>query len=69
MLSYFKQSDCVQKEHRQAIDCLHSRANTVPSRCFELLETFAQCKLSMIDNRLRARGKKVDLPEVETTEK
>uniref|UniRef100_A0A915Q2T6 Cytochrome c oxidase assembly factor 5 n=1 Tax=Setaria digitata TaxID=48799 RepID=A0A915Q2T6_9BILA len=59
------ESDCVQKEHRHALDCLHSRADTVPIRCFQLLETFAQCKLSLIDNRLRTRGRKLDIPDIE----
>ncbi|KAL4003118.1 Cytochrome c oxidase assembly protein PET191 family protein [Acanthocheilonema viteae] len=61
-----RESDCVQKEHRQALDCLHSRADTVPARCFQLLDVFAQCKLSLIDNRLRARGRKLDIPDTET---
>ncbi|CAG9540842.1 unnamed protein product [Cercopithifilaria johnstoni] len=61
-----KESDCIQKEHRHASDCLRSRADTVPVRCFQLLDTFAQCKLSLIDNRLRARGRKLDIPDTET---
>uniref|UniRef100_A0A0R3RZS1 Cytochrome c oxidase assembly factor 5 n=1 Tax=Elaeophora elaphi TaxID=1147741 RepID=A0A0R3RZS1_9BILA len=59
-----KESDCVQKEHRHAADCLRSRPDTVPARCFQLLDTFAQCKLSLVDNRLRARGRKLDIPDV-----
>ncbi|EFO24964.1 hypothetical protein LOAG_03521 [Loa loa] len=60
-----KQSDCVQKEHRHAVDCLRSRVDTVPVRCFQLLDTFAQCKLSLIDNRLRTRGRKLDIPDTQ----
>ncbi|VDK64110.1 unnamed protein product [Onchocerca ochengi] len=60
-----KESDCIQKEHRHAMDCLRSHADTVPIRCFQLLDTFAQCKLSLIDNRLRTRGRKLDIPDAE----
>ncbi|KAK6101627.1 Cytochrome c oxidase assembly protein PET191 family protein [Brugia pahangi] len=63
-----RESDCVQKEHRQAMDCLRSHANSVPARCFQLLDTFAQCKLSLIDNRLRTRGRKLDIPDTQTSQ-
>ncbi|VDK68075.1 unnamed protein product [Litomosoides sigmodontis] len=62
-----KESDCVQKEHRRALDCMRSRADTVPQRCFQLLHTFAQCKLSLVDNRLRTRGRKLDIQNTETS--
>ncbi|VDD86741.1 unnamed protein product [Enterobius vermicularis] len=48
-----KQSDCVQKFHRRAADCVQARDGTVPKLCYDLMESFSACKRSMIKQRLR----------------
>ncbi|MFH4973976.1 hypothetical protein AB6A40_000685 [Gnathostoma spinigerum] len=56
-----KESDCIQKEHRRARECINAHDASVPERCFSLLTSLSDCKRSMIDMRSRFRGRKGDI--------
>lgn len=49
-------TDCVKIEKRKAIDCIQS--NDVPIECLQLKTLLFECKRSLLDNRLRFRGRK-----------
>uniref|UniRef100_A0A0N5B9R4 Cytochrome c oxidase assembly factor 5 n=1 Tax=Strongyloides papillosus TaxID=174720 RepID=A0A0N5B9R4_STREA len=55
-----KESPCVQIDGRKAKDCLDARDGSVPSRCYDLLSNFSDCKRSLVDMRSRFRGRKGD---------
>lgn len=56
-----KESDCVQIDRRLAKNCLDAHDGRVPNRCYLLLNTFCDCKRSIIDQRSRFRGRKGDI--------
>lgn len=49
-------SDCVKVQKRKVKDCYDS--NELPLECLQLRTVLFECKRSLIDNRLRFRGKK-----------
>lgn len=56
-----KESNCVQIDRRSAKNCLDAEDGRVPDRCYSLLNTFCDCKRSIIDQRARFRGRKGDI--------
>ncbi|XP_037825254.1 cytochrome c oxidase assembly factor 5 [Lucilia sericata] len=50
------ESDCCKKDKRTPRECL--QANLVPEECQILRNTFFECKRSILDNRMRFRGRK-----------
>ncbi|XP_022197159.1 cytochrome c oxidase assembly factor 5 [Nilaparvata lugens] len=50
------QSDCCKKLRKTPRECL--LANDVPNECQALRNTFFECKRSLLDNRVRFRGRK-----------
>ncbi|KAM7344178.1 cytochrome c oxidase assembly factor 5 [Cochliomyia hominivorax] len=50
------ESDCCKKDKRTPRECL--QANLVPEECQVLRNTFFECKRSILDNRMRFRGRK-----------
>ncbi|XP_065369549.1 cytochrome c oxidase assembly factor 5 [Calliphora vicina] len=50
------ESDCCKKDKRTPRECLQS--HLVPEECQMLRNTFFECKRSILDNRMRFRGRK-----------
>ncbi|XP_076362509.1 cytochrome c oxidase assembly factor 5 [Tachypleus tridentatus] len=51
-------TDCVRVHKRTPKDCLLSHDSSVPGECYQLRQTFFECKRSLLDNRQRFRGRK-----------
>lgn len=49
-------TDCVKIQRRKTRDCFES--NDVPIECIQLKTLLFECKRSLLDNRLRFRGRK-----------
>lgn len=49
-------ADCVKIQKRNAKECFE--ANDVPVECQQLRTLLFECKRSLLDNRLRFRGRK-----------
>ena len=49
-------TDCIKVQRRTVKDCLD--ANDVPIECLQLKTLLFECKRSLLDNRLRFRGRK-----------
>ncbi|XP_065059364.1 cytochrome c oxidase assembly factor 5-like [Rhopilema esculentum] len=52
------QSDCFQKEGKKIRECLHPEATGVSDECRQIQYTFFECKRSLVDMRMRFRGRK-----------
>lgn len=48
--------DCIKVQKRKVKDCFDS--NEVPTECVQLRTLLFECKRSLIDNRLRFRGRR-----------
>lgn len=49
-------TDCVGKEKRKVKDCFDS--GDMPIECLQLRQLLFECKRSLLDNRLRFRGRR-----------
>ncbi|KAF5273465.1 hypothetical protein FQA39_LY07482 [Lamprigera yunnana] len=51
-------SDCVKRDKKTPRECLKTTDGSVPTECQALRNTFFECKRSLLDNRLRFKGRK-----------
>lgn len=51
-------SDCVKKGEKTPRECLRVDDGSVPTECQALRNLFFECKRSMLDQRVRFRGRK-----------
>lgn len=51
-----KNADCIKNQKRKVRDCYE--ANELPLECLRLRTLLFECKRSLLDNRLRFRGRK-----------
>lgn len=51
-----EEADCVKVQRRKVKDCYES--GELPIRCIQLRQILFDCKRSLLDNRLRFRGRK-----------
>lgn len=51
-------TDCVKRDKKTPRECLKTNDGSVPNECQALRNTFFECKRSLLDNRVRFRGRK-----------
>ncbi|XP_044739365.1 cytochrome c oxidase assembly factor 5 [Chrysoperla carnea] len=51
-------SDCCKRDKKTPRECLSVTDGSVPNQCQVLRRTFFECKRSLLDNRLRFKGRK-----------
>ncbi|KAB0802493.1 hypothetical protein PPYR_04679 [Photinus pyralis] len=51
-------SDCVKRDKKTPRECLKTSDGSVAYECQALRNTFFECKRSLLDNRVRFRGRK-----------
>lgn len=51
-------TDCCRVEGKTPRQCLKEKHESVPERCYRLVYLFYECKRSVLDNRVRFRGRK-----------
>ncbi|XP_077294835.1 cytochrome c oxidase assembly factor 5 [Arctopsyche grandis] len=52
------ESECCKTFKKTPRECLKNPDNNVPEECFGLRNAFFECKRSIMDNRVRFRGRK-----------
>lgn len=53
-----RNTDCVKVDRKTPRECLRSHDPSVPERCHRLAYLFFECKRSVLDTRVRFRGRK-----------
>ncbi|KAI2809637.1 Dephospho-CoA kinase (Dephosphocoenzyme A kinase) (COAE) [Blomia tropicalis] len=53
-----KSSECVKVNRLTPRQCLQVHDESVPEKCHRLAYLFFECKRSLLDNRVRFRGRK-----------
>lgn len=53
-----RNTDCVKVARKTPRECLRTNDPSVPEKCHRLAYLFFECKRSVLDNRVRFRGRK-----------